>query len=121
MSKVVKIKSNTDIEINGRIYFIPDKYIDNKHLSIEYRKLYNIIIALYLDTLINSKIINSITKITKTNFNDAIRTADKLLNYIATGKIYISHLTNNDKIILDKIPESLIFNINPNIIEKIEL
>ena len=27
---IVKIKATDDIEINGIIYFIPDKYIENK-------------------------------------------------------------------------------------------
>ena len=40
---LIKIKATDDIEINGTIYFIPDKYIENKFLSYEYKKLYKLI------------------------------------------------------------------------------
>jgi hypothetical protein len=120
MSKTVKIRTNSDIEINGRIYFIPDKYTDDLFISSEYKKLYNIIIALYLESLITNGNISNISKISKNHFAEAVKTADKLVNYLATGKIYIASISPIDKELLDKIPESLTFNINPNIVERIE-
>ena len=46
---LIKIKATDDIEINGNIYFIPDKYIENRFLSYEYKKLYKFLLAMYLD------------------------------------------------------------------------
>jgi hypothetical protein len=117
-----KIKANNDIEINGIVYFIPDKYLGNAlfYLSNEHKHLYKYIIALYIDALIITNKIENISKITKIHMNDSIICAEKILSYIIMGKVYIYNLTNIEKIIIVKIPEYLIQKINPTIIEKIE-
>ena len=117
-----KIKANNDIEINGIVYFIPDKYLGNAlfYLSNEHKHLYKYIIALYIDALIITNKIENISKITKIHMNDSIICAEKILSYIIMGKVYINNLTNIEKIIIVKIPEYLIQKNNPNIIEKIE-
>jgi len=122
-NKIVKIKANNDIEINGRIYFIPDKYIGSaiSYLSIEYKNLYKLIFVMYLDSLITNNKIENIYRITKTHIIDANLFSDKLISYIITGKIYIINLSIIEKQILDKVPEYLLQKINPNIIEKIDL
>lgn len=120
-NKTVKVKGSNDIEINGRIYFIPDKYIENTYLPIEFKKLYKFCFAMYLDIQITNNKIENISKITKTHVTSAIQIIDKIINYIITGKIYITNLSNIEKQIIDKIPESLLQKINPNIIEKIDI
>ncbi len=124
-NKIIKIKANTDIEINGRIYFVPDKIIGNAifYLSTEHKSLYKIIFAMYLDALITNFKIQNISRITKNHISDANICSDKLISYILTGKISIANsntLSNIEKQILDKVPEYLLQNINLNIIEKIE-
>ena len=124
-NKIIKIKANTDIEINGRIYFVPDKIIGNAifYLSTEHKSLYKIIFAMYLDALITNFKIQNISRITKTHISDANIVSDKLISHILTGKVSIANsntLSNIEKQILDKVPEYLLQNINPNIIEKIE-
>jgi len=120
---IIKIKANSDIEINGRIYFVPDKIIGNAifYLSSEHKSLYKIIFAMYLDALITNHKIENIARITKTHINDANIFADKLISYILTGKVYIINLCTLEKQIIDKIPGNLLQNINPNIIEKIDV
>ena len=118
---IIKIKINDDIEINGIVYFIPDKYIENKFLSYEYKKLYKLLLAIYLDLQLKHNKIDNITSITKIHMNSGIIIVDKLICYILTGKIYITNLTSLEKYMIDKIPEFLIQHINPNIIEKIDL
>jgi hypothetical protein len=118
---ILKIKINDDIEINGIVYFIPDKYIENKFLSYEYKKLYKLLLAIYLDLQLKHNKIDNITSINKIHMNSGIIIVDKIISYILTGKIYITNLTSLEKCMIDKIPESLIQNINPNIIEKIDL
>jgi hypothetical protein len=117
----IKIKGSDDIELNGIVYFISDKYIENKFLSYEYKKLYKLILVLYLDLQIKNNKIENITTITKLHISNAIITADKLISYIFTGKVYITNLTSVEKYIIDKIPESLIYSVNHNILEKIDL
>lgn len=120
-NKITKIKASNDIELNGRIYFIPDKYIENTFLPVEVKKLYKFCFAMYLDMLITNNKIESITNITKTHITNAIQSSDKILNYIMTGKIYIVNISLIEKNIIEKIPESLLNKINPNIIEKIDI
>ena len=117
---LIKIKATDDIEINGNIYFIPDKYIENKFLSYEYKKIYKLILVIYLDLQILSKKIDTITSITKLHISSGIIIVDKIISYIFCGKVYITNLTTLEKTILEKIPETLIQHINPQIIEKIE-
>ena len=124
-NKLIKIKANNDIEINGRIYFIPDKYIGSAifYLSFEHKNLYKIIFAMYLDSLITNCKIENISRITKNHIIDANIFTDKIISYILTGKasiININTLSIIEKTILDKVPEYLLQNINPNIIEKID-
>ena len=125
-SKLINIKANNDIEINGRIYFVPDKYIGNaqSYMSSEHKSLYKIIFSMYLDALITNHKIENISRITKIHINDACIFSDKLISYITTGKTYIENyitLSILEKTILDKIPEYLFQKINPNIIEKIDV
>ena len=124
-NKEKKIKANNDIEINGRIYYVPDKFIGNSifYLSTEQKKLYKIIFAMYLDSLITNCKIENISRITKNHIIDANIFSEKLISYILTGKVSIVNintLSNIEKTILDKVPENLLQNINPNIIEKID-
>ena len=125
-NKIIKLKVNNDIVVNGRIYFIPDKYIGNAiiYLSIEHKHLFKIIFALYLDSLITNNKVNNISRITKIHINDAVIFSEKLISYILTGHLSIinlNNLSNIEKQILDKVPEYLLQNINPNIIEKIDV
>lgn len=120
-SKLTKIKASNDIEINGRVYFVPDKYIENSYLPIEFKKLYKFCFAMYLDMLITNHKIENISKITKIHITNAIQSSEKILNYIVTGKVYILNISLIEKNIIDKIPESLLLKINPNIIEKIDI
>jgi len=121
-NSIKKIKANDDIEINGRVYFIPDKYLGTAlfYLSFEHKKLYKYIIALYLDLLILTNKITNISKITKIHMNDSILCAEKILSYIMIGKLYINNISNIEKIIINKIPEYLLQKNNMNIIEKID-
>ena len=118
-NNTLKIKATDDIEINGRIYCLSDKYIENKFLSYEYKKLYKLLLVIYIDLQITTYKIENIKSITKTHINNGIVIVDKLISYIFIGKLYISNLTTLEKTILNNIPEELIQKINLNIIEKI--
>jgi hypothetical protein len=116
----IKIKCTDEITINGIVYFIPDKYITNNFLPFEYRQLYKIIFAQYLDLLITTNKVVNISNIIDVHVKACINSVEKLLAYIITGKLYISSLTMIEKKILDNIPNYLIPRLNPNIVDKIE-
>jgi hypothetical protein len=118
---ITKIKASDDIEINGRVYFVPDKYIENTYLPTEFKKLYKFCFAMYLDMLITNHKIENINNITKLHITHAIQSSEKILNYIVTGKVYIINISLIEKTIIENIPESLLLKINTNIIEKIEI
>lgn len=113
-----KLKLSNDININGRVYFVSDTYIENKFLAYEHKQLYKFLLALYLDLQITTYKIESIKSITKTHINNGIIIINKLMSYITTGKVSNIHLSGLEKTILNTIPEELINTINPNSIEK---
>ena len=113
-----KLKLCDDININGRVYFLPDKYIENKFLAYEHKQLYKFLLALYLDLQMTTYKIESIKSITKTHINNGIIIINKLMSYITTGQVSYIHLTSLEKTILNTIPEELINTINPNSVEK---
>ena len=113
-----KLKLCDDININGRVYFLPDKYIENKFLAYEHKQLYKFLLALYLDLQMTTYKIESIKSITKTHINNGIIIINKLMSYITTGQVSHIHLTSLEKTILNTIPEELINTINPNSVEK---
>ena len=115
-----KINIKDDIEINGRIYFIPDKLIEHNHLGFEYIKLYKFILASVIDNNLEKNLIKNINQITKTILNNYIQSSDKIFSYVITGKINIINLSNIEANIIKKLPTTLIPKLNPNIVERLE-
>ena len=123
VSNVSKINIKDEFELNGRVYFIPDKFIENTHLpylGIEYIKLYKFILASVIDNHLDKNLLKDITKITKTLLNNYIIICDKIFSHIITGKINTIHLSLIENEIISKIPDSLIPKLNPNIVERLE-
>lgn len=121
--KVSKINIKDEFELNGRVYFIPDKFIENTqspYLGIEYIKLYKFILASVIDNHLDKGFVKDITKITKTLLNNYIIICDKIISHIITGKINTIHLSLIENEIISKIPDSLIPKLNPNIVERLE-
>jgi len=119
-SKINKIKLTDIVELNGRIYYIPDKYIGLDNLSFEHCKLYKFILASVIDVNLEAGKITDITKITKTILNNYCNTAEKIFAYLITGKLNIITLSEIETSIINKIPIALIPKLNPNIVERLE-
>jgi hypothetical protein len=115
-----KIKITDIVELNGRIYYIPDKYINFESLSFEHCKLYKFILASVIDNHLEKGIIKDIFKITKILLNNYINSTDKLFTYVITGKLNIINLSPIETSIINNIPNLLIPKLNPNIIERLE-
>ena len=122
IGKVIKnkIKITDIVELNGRIYYIPDKYVELDNLSFEHCKLYKFILASVIDVNLEVGKITDITKITKTILNNYCNTAEKIFSYLITGKLNIVTLSEIETSIINKIPIALIPKLNPNIVERLE-
>lgn len=121
--KVSKINIKDEFELNGRVYFIPDKFIENTqspYLGIEYIKLYKFILASVIDNHLDKNLLKNITKITKTLLNNYTIICDRIFSHIFTGKINTIYLSSIENEIISKIPDSLIPKLNPNIVERLE-
>ena len=120
---VSKVNITDEFEINGRVYFIPDKLIENTqshYIGVEYIKLYKFLLASVIDIHLDKKLLKDITKISKTLINNYIVICDKIFSHIITGKINIIHLSSIETELISKIPDSLIPKLNPNIVERLE-
>jgi hypothetical protein len=132
------IRHTYDIELNGKIYYIPDKYLENTFIPIEQKKLYKYIIVLFLDNHLNKNTskntsnklrkidkadkANKLTKLTKVDLLHYLNLTDKLFSYLVTGKLYINTniLSTLEKQIIDKIPQNLVNQLNLMIVEKLD-
>jgi hypothetical protein len=122
-NEVSKVNIKDEFELNGWVYFILDKFIENTHLpylGIEYIKLYKFILASVIDNHLDKNLLKDITKITKTLLNNYIIICDRIFSHIITGKINTIHLSLIENEIISKIPDSLIPKLNPNIVERLE-
>lgn len=117
---IKKINISDEFIINGRIYIIPDRYIEHLELPYEYKKLYKFILASLIDKNIEKGNLKNITKITKILLNQYIIICDKLFSFIITGKLNSIQFSNLETELINKIPFSLIPKLNPNIIERLE-
>lgn len=115
----VKITTTDIVELNGRIYYIPDKYIDINSISYEHIKLFKFILASVIDSNLISNGKN-ISKLTKNNLTTYINSSNKIFSYIITGKLNIIQLSTIETNIINKLPPSVIPKLNPNIIERLE-
>ena len=114
-----QLSDKTDIEINGKIYYITDNLSNriNTITPIENIKLYKYLIALVMDSYSNKKL----TKLTKNGYEQLLQTVEKLYSYIITGKVNECNLSLMEQTIVNKIPSLFIPSINPHLIEVIDL
>jgi len=113
--KVKKIHYQDVIEIDNRIIFIPDKYLEHTYFSKEHKKCYKHMLSLCFIYHYN----NQFGKLTKLKINQYIQLTDKLFAYLETGQLIG---TNNfstpiEKYILSKIPQYLFIKQNPLLTE----
>lgn len=117
-SKPKKIHSPDDIEINGKIFFIPDKWVANEFLSYEQKRVYKYILAMLINNFLDT---NSSSKFKKNVMDNLQHQTDCIISYLMMGKI-----TGNVKIgmleqsIISKIPQQLFTTQNLMLCEKIE-
>lgn len=119
IKSVKKIHHNDVIELDGYIFFIPDKYLDHHFFSKEYKKCYKHILAL----CILHHYDNQLSKLTKPKLLSYIQITDKIFAYLESGQLIGSYNISSsiEKYILNKIPQNLFCTHNPLLTEKLEL
>ena len=63
----------------------------------------------------------TVNELNKKHLMDAIEIIDKIISYIITGKLYIENVNSIERDLILSIPETLIYKLNPNIVEKIDV
>lgn len=116
------IRSANSIEIEGVLYFIPEKYTANMELGMEHKTLFNIILANVMHSRIKSNELDiNIENITKTHMEKWVLSAERIFSYCVTGKLD-SGITFQkwERDILAGVPGFIIPKLNPLIVERID-
>jgi hypothetical protein len=119
IKSVKKIHYNDVIELDGYIFFIPDKYLDHQFFSKEYKKCYKHILALCILNHYDTQL----SKLTKPKLLSYIQITDKIFAYLESGQLIGSYNISSsiEKYILNKIPQNIFSRHNPLLTEKLEV
>ena len=120
--KVKKLHCYDDIEVNGRIIYIPDKYIQQDFLSYEQMRIYKFVLAMLIDNYLTKNSSNKCmkagkldkaSKLDKVAIDKLQTVADNIFSYLMMGKIVGNvNLGILEQEIITKIPQSLFANHN---------
>ena len=120
MEKDKTIIRNCDsIEIDGRCYFIPERYTAGMDISIEHKALFNYILAHVMHSRIRLDKL-AMESIGKTQMDKYLVAAERLFSYVITGKLDNVAFSGWEKDILAGVPGFIIPKLNPLIVERLE-
>jgi hypothetical protein len=108
------------IELEGILYFIPDKHTANMELGTEYKTLFNIILANVMHIRIKTDKLD-LTHITKTQMDKYVNTTERIFAYCVTGKLDTGTVFQKwERDLINRIPGFIIPKLNPLIVERLE-
>jgi len=113
------IRNCDHIEIEGVLYFIPERYTDNMNLSLEHRYLFNYILAHVMHTRIRLDKL-TLETITKTHMDKYIVAAERIFAFVITGALDNMAFSEWEQNILARVPGFIIPKLNPLIVERLE-
>lgn len=113
------IRNSDGIEIDGCLYYIPDKYTSGINIAIEYKQLFNYILAKVMHTRIRLDELD-IESIGKAQMDKYVITAERIFSFVITGKLDTITFTKWENDILGAIPIFIIPKLNPLIVERLE-
>lgn len=120
MNKTKTIIRHCDsIEIDGNLYFIPEKYTAGMYIGTEYKKLFHFILA----HVIHNRITNDGVKmesVNKAQMDKYVTITERLFSFVITGKLDTLVFNNWENEIISSIPEFIIPKLNPFIVERLE-
>jgi hypothetical protein len=111
------IKNSDEINLDGVLYLIPDKYIPNLDLGIEQQWIYKFILASVIHKQ-RSKVL--LEQLNKNHLDKYIIITERLFAYCITGYLDNINLTLWEQEIINKIPNTIITHLNPLISERLE-
>jgi len=113
------IRNSDGIEIDGRLYYIPEKYTAGMDIAIEYKQLFNYILAHVMHTRIRLDKLD-MESIGKTQMDKYVIAAERIFSFVITGKLDTTAFTKWENDILAAIPSFIIPKLNPLIVERLE-
>ena len=113
------IRNSDNIEIDGYLFFIPEKYTANMDIGKEYKIIFNYILARVIHSKIHTEYFK-MESFNKIQMEKCIIIAERIFAFIITGKLDKISFNNLEKDLIDKIPISLIPKINPFIVERLD-
>lgn len=113
------IRNSDNIEIDGILYYIPERYTDGMNLALEHRYLFNYILAHVMHSRIRLDKLD-MESITKTHMDKYLATAERLFAFVITGKLDIAGFSGWENDILADVPGFIIPKLNPLIVERLE-
>jgi hypothetical protein len=113
------IRNADNIEIEGVLYFIPERYTDGMDIALEHRYLFNYILAHVMHSRIRLDKLKLET-ITKTHMDKYLATTERLFAFVITGKLDIAVFSGWEQNILANVSGFIIPKLNPLIVERLE-
>ncbi len=113
------IRSVNGIEIDGILYFIPDRYTAGMDIAIEHRGLFNYILAHVMHTRIRADGLIMET-LGKTHMDKYLVATERIFAFVITGKLDNIVFSGWERDILNKIPSFIIPKLNLLIVERLD-
>lgn len=113
------IRNSASIEIDGQLYYIPEKYTANMDIGVEYKNLFNYILAQVMHTRVRLDNLE-LESIGKTQMDKYLVAAERIFAFIITGKLDSIIFSKWENDILAGIPSCIIPKLNPLIVERLE-
>ena len=113
------IRNSDNIEIDGRCYYIPERYTAGMDIPKEHKGLFNYILAHVMHTRIRLDRLD-MESIGKTHMDKYIVAAERLFSYVITGKLDNVVFSGWENNILAGVPGFIIPKLNPIIVERLE-
>jgi hypothetical protein len=113
------IRNSDNIEIDGILYYIPERYTAEMDIALEHRYLFNYILAHVMHSRIRLDKLD-MESITKTHMDKYLATTERLFAFVITGKLDIAGFSGWENDILAGVPGFIIPKLNPLIVERLE-
>ena len=113
------IRAADNIEIDGTLYFIPERYTAGMTIPLEQRGLFNYILAHIIHSRVHAEGL-TMDSIGKTHMDKYLAATERLFAFVITGKLDSVKFSGWENDIIAGIPGFIIPKLNPLIVERLE-
>ena len=110
------IKDTYEIELDGILYILPNRYLPNLDLAIEHQIIFKNILAKVIHYHRNKISLNCLSK---THIDKFLVITEKIFAYCLTGYLNDTKFMPWEQNIINEIPISIMSKLNPFIAERI--